>query len=86
MTTKSTKRPKLFPLFTTPALKFKFAIRFTHSSKQKPPSRTCPPKPASPTQAPELLPGTVLGRGFEYTLVRPLGNGGVLDGLVGTDG
>ncbi len=76
MTTKSTKRPKLFPLFTTPALKFKFAIRFTHSSKQKSPLRTCSPKPASPTQAPELSPGTVLGRGFEYTLVRPLGNGG----------
>ncbi|KAK0194495.1 kinase-like domain-containing protein [Armillaria mellea] len=78
MTTKSTKRPKLFPLFTTPALKFKFAIRFnlSHSSKQKSPSRTCPPKPASPTQAPELSPGTVLGRGSEYTLVRPLGHGG----------
>ncbi|KAK0194480.1 kinase-like domain-containing protein [Armillaria mellea] len=79
MTTKSTKRPKLFPLFTTPTLKFKFAIRFnnfTHSSKQKSPSRTCPPKPASPTQAPELSPGTVLGRGSEYTLVRPLGHGG----------
>ncbi|KAK0223911.1 kinase-like domain-containing protein [Armillaria fumosa] len=79
MTTKNTKRPKLFPLFTTPALKFKFAIRFnnfTHSSKQKSPSRTCPPKSRSPTQAPELSPGTVLGRGSEYTLVRPLGNGG----------
>ncbi|PBK63224.1 kinase-like protein [Armillaria solidipes] len=79
MTTKSTKRPKLFPLFTTPALKFKFAIRFNlaHSSKQKSsPSRTCPPKPPSPTQASELSPGTVLGRGSEYTLVRPLGNGG----------
>ncbi|KAK0451812.1 kinase-like domain-containing protein [Armillaria borealis] len=78
MTTKTTKRSKLFPLFTTPALKFKFAIRFNlaHSSKQKSPSRTCPPKPASPTQAPELSSGTVLGRGSEYTLVRPLGNGG----------
>ncbi|KAK0469056.1 kinase-like domain-containing protein [Desarmillaria tabescens] len=77
MTTKSTKRPKLFPLFTTPALKFKF-IRFSlvHSSKQKSPSRTYPPKPDSPTKTPELSPGTVLGRGLEYTLVRPLGNGG----------
>ncbi|KAG7442880.1 kinase-like protein [Guyanagaster necrorhizus] len=78
MSTKSTKHPKLFPLFTAPALKFKFAIRFNlaHSSKQKSPSRTYPPKPDLPTQTPELTPGTVLGRGLEYTLVRPLGDGG----------